>query len=512
MSIRRIYLSLGIFGSLVWLMAMTRLLYDFNVLSPDSVMYALPIAVMQHPFHLGIPYLNDFMGYGEHWGHHWPGALWVKAVIFSVIPYRPWIDLLYNLLLLLFVGLLTGWIVGKTTGSKLLSLFSVVLVCSDRILVGGIGFMRIEIVGMFSFNLLLALSVIPSESRKRFPVLAVVFLGAFLSAACHPYSMVLAATFTALYGAFLLLRRRSLDKFFFVLCAGFVSGIALFMLWLLLQPECMRQFVTNLQLQRGFYQNYNSLYEGLMYNYRFGSGVVLWGAAIVAAISLLLNSGVRRTIRSNTEDEMAIIAAILFLVLCFMHTVTKCENFYYLGFGSPLVAILLSVATARLNQGRYKWIGNITQGVFFGIAILSFSLFPLRLYTYYSAGFPSIIDSKKSLLGSIPPGSTVFIPPDLWNVAYSDTAHCFKFWTFCVASSISIRHEYETKAYRDLNSRCYLVVNEAAAGSSDRFGIGPTFNISPPDNRHWVPFNRLKQMFHGKVPWGLNYVVYKYRD
>jgi hypothetical protein len=372
--------------------------------------------------------------------------------------------------------------------------------------------MRIEIVGIFAVTLLLALSALSYESRNNNLGLAVGFIGASMAAACHPYSMVLGVAFIAVYGALSILQCKALDKFFCVLSVGFILGIVSFWLWLSLQPECLSQFFTNLHLQKSFYQNYDSLYEGLKCNYRFGIGLILWAAAIGGLVFLTLGARLKRPIDLAPGNNTIIVTSILFLTLCVMHTVTKCENFYYLGFGAPLIAIILSAATSQLNRGNSKWIGKIISATFGLIVILAFSLFPLRLYNYYTAGFPSIISSKKALLASIPAQSTVFIPPDYWNVAYSDPTHNFKFWTFCVASSYSKRHDYESQAYRSLNNNAFLIVNEIGLGLPDKFGIGPTFNISPPDPDHWVLFNRLRQIYPGKVPWGLNYAVYHYKN
>src|SRR5690349_11059955 len=98
----------GLF-SLVWLVLNTLVIARFRLPDSDSIMYGLPLAFSKGPFSLHTPMIGDFPPYSVAWGHHWPGAMWVRSVIFSVLPFERWADIALLLLFVWIAATLVGW-------------------------------------------------------------------------------------------------------------------------------------------------------------------------------------------------------------------------------------------------------------------------------------------------------------------------------------------------------------------------------------------------------------------
>ncbi|MFZ4599907.1 MAG: hypothetical protein ACOYNN_14785, partial [Terrimicrobiaceae bacterium] len=99
----------------VWIVSTAWLIVRFRALDSDSIMYGLPLAFAKGPFSLAIPFLGDFPPYSTVWGHQWPGALWMRGALFSIIPFERWIDISLLLTCQFAAAFLAGGLVWRLT-------------------------------------------------------------------------------------------------------------------------------------------------------------------------------------------------------------------------------------------------------------------------------------------------------------------------------------------------------------------------------------------------------------
>ena len=132
------------------------LIVRFRVLDLDSIMYGLPLAFAKGPFSLSIPLIGDFPPYSTVWGHQWPGAMWIRGAIFSVIPFERWLDI--SLLLSLQVGaaFLAGYLVWSLTRGPAVAICTTLIILSDRVLIAGLQLHRFEALTILALVALMA--------------------------------------------------------------------------------------------------------------------------------------------------------------------------------------------------------------------------------------------------------------------------------------------------------------------------------------------------------------------
>jgi hypothetical protein len=488
-------------GSLVlflgWLVFNALMAVRFSFASGDSVIYGLPLAVARHPFDLGIPFIADFEGYGSHWGHQWPGGMWLRGLLFWIVPYSRVADVV---VLHLFVGLaalLVFRLVGRAGGAGWPAWLAAALVLSDRNLLLAAAAQRFEPMALACL-MVLVFDATGAARGRGWRVLALV--AAFLCPLLHPYSLALGAL---VLGIGLVAppgtARERIGRM-----AGralaFAAGCAAWVLWFALQPEAWRQFLENMALQESFYRNWNTVLAGLT-NYRLGGGFVLWGLALVAAIRLAADAG-------RPLVERLVLPAVLLAVIA-LHTATRCENYHYLTLGSgpaaALVAILAAEISRRWTDVR-RWLPAAALAALLAVHAV---IFPYRLLQFQRAGRPDLAGELEGVLAAIPEGRRVFVPPVAWPAAARDRRHEIRFWTFPVVSKREARARYEAAAYAAAKPGDFLVVDRFAASMPDPFGMLPVMPMTPPDAERWQRVSSHRRMFQGAVPWGLDLEVYE---
>jgi hypothetical protein len=152
------YLSL----SVVWLLVHLVVILRFRMLDSDSILYGLPLAFSHSPFDLKIPWIGDFKTYDDVWGHHWPGAMWLRASIYTFIPFSRVCDLSCLLLAVWGSATLTARIIWRATGWWWMAGLGALLVMSDRHMLTGIQLHRFEALALLAFTVFFSFTM---ESR-----------------------------------------------------------------------------------------------------------------------------------------------------------------------------------------------------------------------------------------------------------------------------------------------------------------------------------------------------------
>lgn len=508
---RRAIISALIASSLVWLFAVSVLAHRFNVPSADGILYSLPFATAKHPFDFGIPFLDDFDGYGSHWGHHWPGTMWLRGLIFTILPYSRVADVAV-LSCFQWLGAFTAaCLVWRVTARLFPSLAVLVIVLSDRLLLLACAGNRIEAPAVAATLLMVAATLRQAGSGSRHwnwigP------LAAFFCAASHPYSLALGGVILVLNLAAARRYQNVALRHWLALAIGFALGCAATAIWFLAEPAALHQFRVNMDLQKSFYNNRASVWTGLS-NYRLQAGVLLWGMGLIAALAFIARFPRRQS--KPGEDPLERLmgcSAILLIAVLAIHTFTRCENFHYLAFGSPFAAILACVFlfhTRRFLPSRLSWMSACA------VAMLAFPhalMLPHRLFQFNKAGRPDLHAAYQAILDSVPRGNTIYISHNLWPAAVGDRSHTIRWFTFPIASKWSTRNRYEQLAYSHAKPGDILIVDQGSSGQPDRFGLFPTFDTHPPDPARWKHLRDHQLMFPGAIPWGINLSVFEYRD
>lgn len=482
-----------------WLVFNGWMAVRFSFASGDSVMYALPLAVARHPFDLGIPFIGDFAGYGSHWGHQWPGGMWLRGLLFQVLPYSRAADVVVLHGFIGLAALLTYRLVREASGLRWPAWLAAALLLSDRNLLLAAAAQRFE---PMALACLLVLAV-DATCAPRFRGWRLwVRVAAFLCPLLHPYALALGALLLAVgpLAASGTLRGRLAGR------AGewlaFAAGCAAWILWFAAQPEAWRQFVENMALQESFYRHWNTVWAGLT-NYRLGGGFLLWGLALVGAAMLAADRGKPPVFRLALPLWFA-------AVLC-LHTATRCENYHYLTLGSAPAVALVAVGAAELSRRWNDWRRWLPAAGLAALLGIHAVIFPYRLLQFQRAGRPDLAAELRAVLAGIPAGRTVFLPPVAWPAAVAEPRPGFRFWTFPVVSRPELRARYEAAAYAAAKPGDVLVVDRFALSMPDPFGMLPVMPMSPPDPAVWRRVSGHRRMFHGAVPWGLDLEVYEHR-
>lgn len=482
-----------------WLVFNGLMAVRFSFASGDSVMYGLPLAVARHPFDLGIPFIGDFAGYESHWGHQWPGGMWLRGLLFQVLPYSRLADVVVLHLFIGLAALLTYRLVREASGLRWPAWLAAALLLSDRNLLLAAAAQRFEPMAL-ACVLVLAVDATcaPSFRGWRFWVRAAAFLCPLL----HPYALALGALLLGmgLVAASGTVRERVVQRAGEGLAFG--AGCAAWILWFALQPEAWRQFVENMALQGSFYRNWDTVWAGLT-NYRLGGGFVLWGLALVAAVRLAFDA--RRAL------AVRLVLPALFLAVIGLHTATRCENYHYLTLGSAPACALAAILAADISRRWKDWRSWLPAAGLAALLAVHAVIFPYRLLQFQRAGRPDLAAELQVVLAGIPAGRTVFIPPVAWPAAVADPRPGFRFWTFPVVSKPETRARYEAAAYAAAKPGDVLVVDRFALSMPDPFGMLPVTPMAPPDPALWQRVSGHRRMFQGAVAWGLDLEVYKRR-
>jgi len=502
-------IAAGVALAALWLVLVCQLAARFNIPSADGILYSLPFAAAKHPFDLGIPFLDNFDGYGSSWGHHWPGTMWLKGLVFFVLPYSRAADVAVLSAFQLFAAVTAAWVVWKTTARIWPAAAALILLLSDRLLLLACAGNRFETIAVAVVVGLFAHCVTGCGNRGA-GSRAVTCLLFFLCPTLHPYALALGGIILG-YDCLSRSQRHGVDC---VPRAGaFVLGCLAVMAWFVTQPDAMRQFAANLAMQKSFFHNWNSVWDGLG-NYRLGGGVMLWLAGLAAACALVVG---RNRNLAPLSPAMRFLAPALLVTVIAIHTITRCENFHYLAFGSPFAVIMVCVAAARTFPSVHGSNGTLPAirglaAVGLGLIVLAHAtILPYRLLQFARAGCPDLNAEMNAIIGRIPAGRAVYIPHLLWPVVLRDRNHEIRWFTFPLASPRRTRERYEQLAYAKARPGDILIVENTSAGSSDLFGLYPTFCVQPPDSAKWRRTDKWQHLFPGSVPWGLDLSVYEFK-
>lgn len=495
--------------SIAWLVTNVHIIVHFRMLDSDSIMYGLPLTVARHPFDLKIPYIGDFETYGRTWGHQWPGAMWIRAGLFSMVPFSRDLDIAFYLVCHWCTALLAGFLVWRTCGSRWLALLVGLFVLSDRLILTGVQLHRFEALAGLPLMLLLVYAW-KAGSTIAWPWRLAGYTAAFFAPTLHPYAGPM---------AFVILGALVLKAFWFkqcprreavIACGFFVAGLAAMAAWFFLQPGALEQYLRNVELQKGFSTSYFVVWKGLEH-YRFQSGRILWIFGVVASFGVLL--GRPRSLLALPGFSLLRFAVPgIVLGLLFLQTVTRCNNQAYMVLGDAGLGLVIAIFAVGLMRTRMKVVGWTLAGVFLFFTLLWATVTPYRVLQYAKAGFPDLKKVPEAMLRAIPAGRKVYIPPPLWDAAARlHLDHEYRLWTFAIASSRERRERYEKWAYADVRPGDVLVIDRLAARNGDVWGILPTESILGPDLQKWRRTAGNKKLFPGGgIDFGYDFEIYEY--
>lgn len=496
-----------------WLVLVGILASRFSLPSSDGILYSLPFASARHPFDLGIPFLDGFRDYGTTWGHHWPGAMWIRGALFSVLPFSRDADVIVLSLFQCLSATAAAAAVRACTGKLWIAAAVWILLLSDRLLLLACSGNRFESVAVAA--VVCWFSLVFAQSRALPPLGKWgARIAAFLSPTLHPYAVVMGAMI-AVYDL-LDCRRQSLPaRESFIRLGCFLLGSAATVSWFAFQPAALAQFAANAALQNTFYQNWNTVILGLQ-NYRLGGGLLLWSTGLIAGAALG-GGWVRLPGTQARADAFRFLAPALLVAVIAIHTLIRCENFTYLAFGTPFAAILLALFVnglgvkesieASVVRKPLRW---FPLALFTSVFLTHVAILPFRTLQFYRAGCPDLKAEISSFLGTLPPDASVYIPHLMWPAAGQAKDRKIRWFTLPLASPAGVRAEYEEIAYSRARPGDFLVIDNLAAAGGDRFGLHPTFPVLPPDPARWVPVKTKTLMMPGSVPWGLDLTAYRF--
>lgn len=493
--------------ALAWLAVVCMLAERFRVPSGDGIMYSLPFAVAKHPFNLGIPFLDDFHGYGSSWGHHWPGSMWIKGLFFVILPYSRMTDVMILSSFQLVAAMLTGLMVLKACGKMPIALAACALILSDRILLLTCSANRFESIALAAVLLLYAQT--PQLSPITIIRRCLGTMAAFLCPILHPYALVLAGIIIAHDFLTSGTNGRAALKEPTLRLMAFLLGCMMLAGWFILDAEAWRQFTTNVKLQKSFYTHWDSVIAGLS-NYKMHGGVILWSLGLVCV--LLPSSGRGKSRDGNLpplDSRFRVLGPVLLIATMAVHSLTRCENYYYLVFGTPFAVIIAFSALSRISAGMPPAARWMPLAGIAAVTLLHASILPHRLFQFWKAGMPDLGQACTDVLNSLPPEKTLFIPHPLWAAACGQENARIRWFTFPVVSSKLTRQAYEELTFAKAKPGDILIIENIGARQPDKFGNYPTFATTPPDPERWRHLRDHKWVFAGSSPWGIDLSLYE---
>lgn len=135
--------------SLIWIALHVIVIHRFRALESDSVMYGFPLAFASNPFDLKIPWIIPFQTYADDWGHSWVGGMWLRAAIFLIIPFSRVADLVLIFAALWATASIIGGLVWHLTRNWILTVCSLIMILSDRVMINQLQLHRFESIAAF---------------------------------------------------------------------------------------------------------------------------------------------------------------------------------------------------------------------------------------------------------------------------------------------------------------------------------------------------------------------------
>lgn len=499
---------------LAWVLSTAWLVVRFRALDSDSIMYGLPLAFAHGPFSLSVPMLGDFPPYSTVWGHQWPGSMWLRGAIFSVIPFQRWIDVAFLLALQFSAAFLVGKLVWALAKDVLASLVATLIVLSDRVVIAGAQLHRFEPLVILALVALLASLVAtagnPSETAKspRGAWLLAGSASAFVAACSHPFALAIAIGLIGIGGidCFVLLRRKA-DSVLLPLF-GLILGLVAITGYFFGLPDAFAQFKANVTLQNSFNDLSRFAFISHLRYYKI-LGLVLWGGVIIAIPYVFFRLHRRQSAREAFAAWTLPLAALSVPTLFFL---TRSANNNYVALGIPFATIVVAVAVGIIPRDNRKVIRLGVLAVFVVIALGFASVYPYRWFIFFRSGCPDFPAAMRRTVDRLPEGARVFIPPPLWDAARQDRRRDYRLNTLAIASPWERRLAYEKLAYAEAKPGDILIVDRISGTTGDPWGIMPTFEARPPDAKFWKPlFEEVFRVPGAGHDFGYDLAVYEFR-
>lgn len=496
----------------LWILSTAWLIVRFRALDSDSIMYGLPLAFSKGPFSLFIPMIGDWPPYSTVWGHQWPGAMWLRGALFSVVPFERWLDISLLLGMQFLAAGLAGNLVWSLTKAPIASLCAVFIILSDRIIIAGVQLHRFEALVILALvALFLALAKTTGQNRAERNSfrgwLLVAFGGAFVAACSHPFGMAIAAGFAVMAGFDWVILRRRAAVAALIPAMGLMLGLGSVSLYYFLEPEARTEFLQNVALQSSF-NNGSRLAFLAQLRYYHGVGYALWGAAVIAAPYIFFCLVRRRSDQAFVAWALPLSA----VAVPALYFITRSANNNYLTLGTPFAAILVATAIGLMPRNKWHLIRLVFVAALCLLAVGFMSVYPYRWYVFVKSGRPDFPAEMQALINRMPQGVRVYIPPPLWDAARKDSSRDYRLYTLSIASPWETRLAYEKKVYGEVKTGDLLVIDRLSGKTGDPWGILPTFETLPADARYWQPvFEAVRRIPGSGNDFGYDLAVYEFR-
>jgi len=280
------------------------------------------------------------------------------------------------------------------------------------------------------------------------------------------------------------------------------------LLYYALIPEAREQFLGNLALQNSF--NEGSRWGFFTTHLRFYHwlGYPLYAAWLLATPFVFW-----KLYRRKSPEEMFAAWALPLAAVAVpgIFVLTRSANNTYATLGTPFAAILLTVAVGLIPQARRPWRFAVEAALVL-LAMGFLSVYPYRWLVFFKSGRPDFPAEMREVVGRMPPGVRVYIPPPMWDVAQKDASHDYRLNSLSIAAPWEVRLAYEKNIYAEAKAGDVLVVDRISGKTGDPWGFLPTFETRPPDARYWKPaFEAIRKIPGAGNDFGYDLAVYEFR-
>lgn len=465
----------------LWALATAWLIYRFNYLGTDSVLYGLPLADSKGPLSLSIPMLGDFPSYSGIWGHHWPGAMWVRGLFYSLFPFERLTDITLLVIAQYCTGVCIGLLAWRSCRSVFASVCATIIVCMDRSALSTVVDHRFECISILSTVILYISSCFTTHRNPSKKWLAAGSLAALMAGWSHPFSMLLAGGVIFLVAMDWLIWRDRAFRSVLIPATSYLMGICAAAGYYLAVPEAREQFLNNLALQSSFSSGDRLIFFTYLQRISFAA-VLLWAGGLAASFWLAYNS---KTAVDGFQRYVRLSLAAMIWAVPALFVMTATGHIVYLSFGTPFTSAGLAIALGSLlsrDRLAYRTIAYL------GLAIPTFAFlayYSFRWLVFFQSGRPDFPTELREIYGLVPAGHRVYLPPVIWDAARKDTTRETRLWTLSVAAPREIRLAYEEYAFNDIKADDYLIIDRLSFAHRDEWGVLPTYEIHPPDPEVW---------------------------
>lgn len=123
---------------------------------------------------------------------------------------------------------------------------------------------------------------------------------------------------------------------------------------------------------------------------------------------------------------------------------------------------------------------------------------------FWKDGMPDLSQAYLDIPPSVPPEKKRVHSPSLVGCGEREKNRGKRWFTFPIASQRRVREHYARQAYANARPVDILIIENGGARQPDKYGIYPTFAITPPDPGSWRHLRNHKRIFGADSPRGID--------